>query len=319
MASRLDDELTVGEAQAGMRLDQALADLVPDRSRSQLKGWIEAGGVTLDGEQRRPRDKVMPGQRIRIAVEIEDRVEAEPEAIALDVIHEDEHLVVINKPAGLVVHPGAGNPAGTLMNGLLERYPRCSELPRAGIVHRLDKATSGVMVVALSAEAHTALVAALETRVVKREYQAVCLGVLTGGGRVDAPIARHPVDRKRMAVREGGKEAVTHYRVQERFRGHTHINCRLETGRTHQIRVHMAHIRHPLVGDPVYGGRLALPKGMGEAAIQTVRGFRRQALHARHLSFEHPVTGEPRSFEAPTPADLAQLLAALREDAADRD
>jgi 23S rRNA pseudouridine1911/1915/1917 synthase len=306
----------VPDSLAGQRLDQALAALFPDYSRSRLQGWIRAGQVRVDGRELRPRDKVDGGEQIVLSAELEDETRAEPEPIGLAVLHEDEDILVLDKPAGLVVHPGAGNPAGTLVNALLHHRPGLRALPRAGIVHRLDKDTSGVMVVACTAPAHAALVRQLEARSVKREYEAVCVGVMTGGGTVDAPIARHPVDRVRMAIREGGREAVTHYRVLDRFRGHTHVLCRLETGRTHQIRVHLASIRHPIVGDPVYGGRLAVPKGASAALIEALRGFKRQALHAARLELEHPGMGERVRFEAPLPADLQALLAALRQDAA---
>jgi len=232
----------------------------------------------------------------------------------LAILHEDEEILVLDKPAGLVVHPGAGNPAGTLVNALLHHRPDLRALPRAGIVHRLDKDTTGAMVVACTPAAHAALVRQLEERSVRREYQAVTVGVMTGGGTVDAPIGRHPVDRVRMAIREGGREAVTHYRVLARFRGHTHVLCKLETGRTHQIRVHLASIRNPIVGDPVYGGRLAVPKGASAPLIEALRGFRRQALHAARLELVHPGHGETVAFEAPLPADFAALLEALRAD-----
>ncbi len=299
----------------GQRLDQALAALFPDYSRSRLQGWIRAGQVRVDGRELRPRDKVDGGEEVVLSATLEDETDAAAEPIRLAILHEDAEVLVLDKPAGLVVHPGAGNPAGTLVNALLHHRPDLRVLPRAGIVHRLDKDTSGVMVVACTPAAHAALVRQLEERSVRREYEAVCVGVMTGGGTVDAPIGRHPVDRVRMAIREGGREAVTHYRVVARFRGHTHVLCKLETGRTHQIRVHLASIRCPIVGDPVYGGRLALPKGASAALIEALRGFRRQALHAARLEFEHPGSGEPVRFEAPLPADLEGLLAALRADA----
>jgi 23S rRNA pseudouridine1911/1915/1917 synthase len=314
-ARRVERRAVVPDELAGQRLDQALAALFPDYSRSRLQGWIRAGQVSVDGRALRPRDKVDGGEQIVLSAELEDETRAEPEPIRLTVLHEDEEILVLDKPAGLVVHPGAGNAAGTLVNALLHHRPDLRVLPRAGLVHRLDKDTSGVMVVACTPGAHAALVRQLEERSVKREYEAVCVGVMTGGGTVDAPIGRHPVDRVRMAIREGGREAVTHYRVSARFRGHTHVLCRLETGRTHQIRVHLASIRHPIVGDPVYGGRLALPKGASPALIEALRGFRRQALHAARLELVHPGSGELVHFEAPLAADLQALLAALRLDA----
>ena len=233
----------------------------------------------------------------------------------LDVVYEDESLLVVNKPAGLVVHPGAGNPRGTLMNGLLHHAPELEALPRAGIIHRLDKDTTGLLLIAKTLPAHTVLVRLLADRAISRIYRAICAGVLTGGGTIDAPIGRHPVDRKRMTVREDGKQAVTRYTVLERFTAHTYIEVRLETGRTHQIRVHFAHRQHALVGDPVYGGRLAVPGGAGDRLISELRRFRRQALHAHKLEVPHPVSADMLRFEAPLPDDFDRLLAALREHA----
>jgi 23S rRNA pseudouridine1911/1915/1917 synthase len=305
---RIPDEL------AGQRLDQALARMFPDYSRSRLKAWLLDGAVLVDGALWRPRDRVLGGETVVVTVSADAAVRAEPEPMALDVVHEDADLLVINKPAGLVVHPGAGNASGTLMNGLLAHAPQLESVPRAGIVHRLDKDTSGLLLVAKSLPAHTALVRALAERAISRQYLAICNGVLTGGGRIDAAIGRHPVDRTRMAVRDTGRPAVTHYTVLERFRAHTCVNVVLETGRTHQIRVHFAYRRHPLVGDPVYGGRLALPAGASEALREALRGFRRQALHAARLELRHPVSGEDLEIEVPPPADFQALLRVLRED-----
>ncbi|MGM0594013.1 MAG: 23S rRNA pseudouridine(1911/1915/1917) synthase RluD [Pseudomonadota bacterium] len=305
----------VPQSLAGRRLDQVLAELFPDYSRSRLQQWVKKGDVTVDGKALRPRDKLFGGERIELAVTLEPETAFEPEPIALDIVYEDEALLVINKPAGLVVHPAAGNWQGTLLNALLHHHPPIATVPRAGIVHRLDKATTGLLVVAKTLEAQTALVEQLQARSFTREYDAVVNGVLTGGGTVDAPLGRHPVDRKRMAVvRSGGKPAVTHYRVEERFRAHTHIKVKLETGRTHQIRVHMAHQRYPLVGDPVYGGRLRLPPACGEALMEMLRGFRRQALHASRLGLEHPTSGEYLEWTAPLPEDMQRLIDVLRED-----
>lgn len=305
---------TIPIESAGQRLDQALARLFPEYSRSRLKAWLLDGAISVDGKCPRPRDPVHGGETVSLRAEPEVVVAAEPEAIELDVVYEDDSLIVINKPAGLVVHPGAGNPRGTLMNGLLHHAPELEELPRAGIIHRLDKDTSGLLLIARTLPAHTALVRRLADREISRYYLAVCAGVLTGGGSIDAPIGRHRVDRKRMCVRDDGKPAVTHYTVLERFAAHTYIKVRLETGRTHQIRVHFAHRRHALLGDPVYGGRLALPAGAGDELIQVLRGFRRQALHAAQLQLAHPISDEALSFEAPLPADFEKLLAALRGD-----
>ena len=299
---------------AGQRLDQALAEALAEHSRTRIKEWIDAGQVLVNGLKLRPKDKVVGGERVEVNAVIPDAVELAPESIDLDIVHEDDQVLVINKPAGLVVHPGAGNAAGTLQNALLHFDARLAQTPRAGIVHRLDKDTTGLMVVARTLEAHTALVRAIEAREVERDYEAICLGVMTGGGLVDAPIGRHSVDRLRMSIREDGRDAVTHYRVVQRFRGHTHVSLKLETGRTHQIRVHMAHIKYPLVGDKVYGGRLLLPKGASPELVEALRGFRRQALHAARLAFEHPISGKPIVCQAPTPADMQGLLAVLAED-----
>lgn len=278
----------------GQRLDRALASLMPDYSRSRLQRWLADGALTVDGDTPAAKTAVAGGERVRLFVpDAADDAEVRPEPIGLSIIHEDADLLVIDKPAGLVMHPGAGNADGTLQNALLNHDETLAALPRAGIVHRLDKDTSGILVVAKTFAAHKQLVADLAERTVKREYEAVAVGVMTAGGNVEAPIDRHPVDRKRMAVREDGREAITHYRVITRYRAHTHIRCRLETGRTHQIRVHLAHVRYPLLGDPVYGRRLALPPDSSDAFIDTLRGFRRQALHARTLGLTHPTTGEP--------------------------
>ena len=311
-------EATVPLSAAGRRFDQALAEMFPDYSRSRLTAWIKAGGVTLDGAQAPPRQLLRGGEQVRLEVELEDEVAMAPEDIALDIVHEDGHVLVLNKPAGLVVHPGAGNSAGTLLNALLHHDPVLAQLPRGGIVHRLDKDTSGLMVVAKTLPAHTALVDMLSRHDVERQYEAVVLGTLVAGGTVDAPIGRHMGDRLRQAVRdeEDGKHAVTHYRLRERFRAHSLIQCSLETGRTHQIRVHLAHIGHPLIGDPLYGGGLKLPKGATSELVAALRGFRRQALHAERLAFEHPVSREPLSFSAERPADQQALIDALRADTA---
>ncbi len=306
----------VPESAAGRRFDAVLAELFPQHSRSRLAAWIKSGHALLDGAPARPRDPVRGGEPVTLDAPPDDtQVHAVAQDIPLDVLYEDAHVLVIDKPAGLVVHPGAGNPEGTLVNALLHRDPALASLPRAGIVHRLDKDTSGLMVVARTIEAHTALVRAIEARDVHREYEAVCLGVMTGGGTVEAPIGRHPVDRLRMAIRENGREAVTHYRVLQRFRGHTHVRLTLETGRTHQIRVHMAHIKYPLVGDQVYGGRLLLPKGASPELVDALRGFKRQALHAARLAFEHPKSDKQIECTAPIPEDMQSLIDVLAADA----
>ncbi|MEM9689101.1 MAG: 23S rRNA pseudouridine(1911/1915/1917) synthase RluD [Pseudomonadota bacterium] len=308
--------LTIPEALSGKRLDQALAALFPQYSRSRLKRWLLDGAVLVDGERWKPRDPVQGGETVQLDAVEDVQVRSAPEAIPLSISFEDEHLLIIDKPPGLVVHPGAGNPTGTLMNGLLAHHAGLETLPRAGIVHRLDKDTSGLLLVGKTLEAHTALTRLLADRDISRRYQAVVNGVLTGGGTIDKPIARHPVDRTRMSVQDNGREAVTHYTVAERYRAHTLVDVKLETGRTHQIRVHFAWRRHALLGDPVYGGRLALPKGASQPLIDALRQFRRQALHAVRLGFEHPMTGEAIDVRAPLPEDLNALLATLKQDTA---
>ncbi|KAA2284913.1 23S rRNA pseudouridine(1911/1915/1917) synthase RluD [Arenimonas fontis] len=310
-------EASIPPESAGRRFDQVLAELFPDFSRSRLAEWIKSGDALLDGRRVKPKEPVRGGEPITLAVRLSVETDAEPEALPLAVQYQDEDVIVLDKPAGLVVHPGAGNPRGTLVNALLHHDPRLAELPRAGVVHRLDKDTSGLMVVARSLRAHASLVEQLSGREVHRQYLAVVQGSMVAGSTVDAPIGRHPTDRIRMAVlREGGREAVTHYRVREKFRAHTLVECRLETGRTHQIRVHMAHARHPLVGDPLYGGAFRLPKAATEELAAQLRGFRRQALHAEKLAFRHPASGETLAFETPMPADMQALVRALRADTA---
>ena len=307
-------QAVVPDASTGHRLDVVAAELFPTYSRSRLSEWIKSGKLLLDGAQVRPRDTVFGGQLLSLEAELETQTTAQAEDIALDVLYEDDHVLVINKPAGLVVHPGAGNHSGTVVNALMFRYPEAGQLVRAGIVHRLDKDTSGVMVIARTIEAQTALVEQLSARDVHRQYLAVVSGSLVSGGTADFPIDRHPRDRLKMGVREDGKEAITHYRLRERFRAHTVLECRLETGRTHQIRVHMAHLKQPIIGDPLYGGALKLPRGATDELVAALRGFKRQALHAEVLEFSHPVTGEPVRCSAPVPADMQALIAALRDD-----
>jgi len=313
--NRITGQFTVPPELSGKRLDQAAAELVPEYSRSRLQSWIKNGALTVNSKQCKPRDKVMLDDVLTLDAEPEAQVTWQAEPISLDVVYEDEHLLVINKPAGLVVHPAAGHADGTLVNALLNYAPEVENLPRAGIVHRLDKDTSGIMVVARSLVAHTSLVEQLQSRTMGREYEAVVVGSLTGGATIEEPIGRHPSDRKRMAVVSSGKPAVTHYRLIERFAAHTHIHCKLESGRTHQIRVHLTHVRHPLVGDPVYGGRLRLPKGTTEELREVLAAFNRQALHARKLTLEHPETGEMLSWEVPLPEDMVNLIQALRKHA----
>ena len=300
---------------AGMRLDAALARVLTAYSRSQLKLWLQEGALTVDGGQPLPRSVVRGGEQVLLRVPDAPASEARPEPILLNVVHADDAIIVIDKPAGLVVHPAAGHREGTLVNALLHYAPELAALPRAGIVHRLDKETTGLLVVARTAASQTALVRQLQERSVHREYRALVQGVLISGGTVDAAIGRHPVDRKRMAVVSGGKPAVTHYRVLQRLRAHSLLQVQLDTGRTHQIRVHMAHISHPVVGDPVYGGRPRPVRDMRPEAAEALSAFRRQALHAAVLGLKHPGTGAECRFEATLPADFQFLLEALEMDA----
>jgi 23S rRNA pseudouridine1911/1915/1917 synthase len=308
-------EVTVPEGLAGKRFDQALAEMFPEFSRSRLTEWIKSGDALLNGEIIKPKTAVNGGETVTLSAKQQTETDAEAEDIPLDIVYADADVLVVNKPAGLVVHPGAGNSHGTLVNALLHYDAELAGLPRAGIVHRLDKDTSGLMVVARSLRAHAGLIEQLSSRSVHRQYVAVVQGAMVAGNSVIAANDRHPTDRVRMAVAKvGGREAITHYRVREKFRSHTAIECRLETGRTHQIRVHMAYVKHPLIGDPLYGGSFKLPKAATEHLTATLRAFKRQALHAEKLSFVHPVSGETLSFESPLPQDMIELLASLRED-----
>jgi 23S rRNA pseudouridine1911/1915/1917 synthase len=313
--NRIVRRLSVPEELAGRRLDQAAAALLPEFSRSRLKTWIDAGQLTVGGHGARARTVLRGGEELLLETELEAAVAVEPEDIPLAVVYADDALLVVDKPVGLVVHPGAGNRSGTLQNALLHRHPELSVLPRAGLVHRLDKDTSGLLLVARTLSSHKQLSAALERRAIRRTYQAICHGVLTGGGTIDAPIARHRHERTKMAVLDGGREARTHYRVVERFRAHTHCEVELETGRTHQIRVHMAHIHAPLLGDPVYGGRARQPRGADDGLRAALQGFRRQALHASRLAFVHPSTDADMTFDSDLAVDLQRLLGLLRADA----
>lgn len=297
------------------RLDQSIARLFPEYSRSKLKEWILAGSVKVDGEAiTAPREKLKGGEAILIEAQQAVQVFNEAQDIALNVVYEDDDILVINKPANLVVHPGAGNPSGTILNALLSHYPEIEKVPRAGIVHRLDKDTTGLMVVAKTLSAQTSLVNQLQAREMGREYEAVVLGNMIAGGTVDENIGRHQTKRTLMAVREMGKPAVTHYRIKQKFRAHTHLRLKLETGRTHQIRVHMTHIKHPLVGDIQYGGRPRLPRHASAPFVDMLRGFKRQALHAIQLSLTHPTTQETMTWKAPLPEDFESLLKEMRDD-----
>ncbi|MDO3384874.1 23S rRNA pseudouridine(1911/1915/1917) synthase RluD [Gilvimarinus sp. SDUM040013] len=300
----------------GQRFDQIAASLFPDYSRARLQEWIKNGDLTVNEAVLKPKDKLIGGETLSVNVHLQSEETWQAEAIDIDIVYEDEQIMVVNKPAGLVVHPAAGNYTGTLVNALLYHLPQMAELPRAGIVHRLDKETTGLMVVAKTLAAHHSLVNQLQARTVSRQYEAVAIGQFTGPGKVNAPIGRHPKQRKQMAVvLHSGKPAVTHYSVLKRFPRHAHLRLKLETGRTHQIRVHMAHINHPLVGDPVYGGRFKRPAGIGSQLAETLKQFPRQALHAIELGLEHPASGEYMQWDVPLPSDMQNLLSALeRED-----
>ncbi len=315
MTSQFNQQAVVAAHHNGMRFDQVAALLFSDFSRSRLKTWILSGELQVNGARGQPRDKVWQGDTLDLTATVEADGDWQPEAIELEILHEDAHLLVVNKPAGLVVHPAAGHPAGTLLNALLNHCPALGELPRAGIVHRLDKDTSGLMVVAKKLSSHARLVEQLQARTVKRQYRAVVLGSPVSEGTVNAPIGRHPQQRKKMAVvSSNGKEAITHYRVLRRFAAHTELQLNLETGRTHQIRVHMASIGYPLVGDPVYGGRLRVPREAGQELAQMLCNFKRQALHATELGLFHPASGEALRWRAPLPEDMRQLTALLEQD-----
>ena len=307
--------ISIPEEMAGQRLDVVLAELMPDYSRSRLKQWLLDGLVLLDGQQVKPKTKVHSEQQLELNVHVADiSDECLAEDIPLNIVYEDESLIVVNKPAGLVVHPAVGNRQGTLQNALLFYDQTLADVPRAGIVHRLDKDTSGLMVVARTLASHKYLVEQIQQRDVHREYQTLVHGVMTGGGTVDQPIGRHSHDRVRMTVREDGRPSVTHYRVLDRYRVYTHLHVELETGRTHQIRVHMQHLRHPVVGDPVYSGRSRVPAEADESFLELLKNFNRQALHAWRLSLHHPETGELIQWEAPLPEDMQKLVAAMKED-----
>lgn len=303
----------------GQRLDAALAETFPDFSRSRLQAWLKQGLVKIDGKVvTKPRHILLGGEKVELQAQTESETNVEAQPIALDIVYEDESILVINKAPGLVVHPGAGNPGGTLMNALLYHYPSLREVPRAGIVHRLDKDTSGLMVVAKTLQAQSHLVDQLQRHDVERVYDAIVVGNMIAGGTINKPIGRHPTDRKRMAVRvTGGKSAVSHYRVAEKFRAHTHVKVSLETGRTHQIRVHMAYLGFPLLGDPVYGQRLRIPRQMMPEFVEILKNFKRQALHAGVLSLTHPTSGKTMKWKAPIPDDMALLIDILRDDEVD--
>ena len=315
MTDKIQRTLTIAPELGGMRLDQALVKSLPEYSRTQIQEWIKLGAITLDGSPTKARVTVIGGETVTIDAERKAQPTWEAEDITLNIVYEDDDVLVINKPAGMVVHPAAGNFNSTLLNALLHHAPQLQKLPRAGIVHRLDKDTSGLLVIAKTPAAHMSLTQQIKERAITRIYQTIVYGLMTSGGTVDAPIARHPILRKRMAVmEETGKPAITHYRLIEKYRAHTRIKVQLETGRTHQIRVHMAHIHYPILGDPTYGGRLQLPKAASPQLIAAMRNFKRQALHACELSFIHPVTQKQITCQAPLPEDMQDLVKILKQD-----
>ena len=308
-------DLEIPEELSGQRLDSALARMMPEHSRTRIKGWIEGGAVLVGRRPCKPRDTVEAGAHVRVQMGAPSaQTTVQPETIELNFAHQDKDIFVVDKPAGLVVHPGAGNAEHTLQNGLLGLDPALARLPRAGLIHRLDKDTSGLLVIARNETAQTSLSRQLMARTMTREYLALSVGVMVSGGTIDAPIGRNRSDRLRMAVRESGRPAVTHYRVLERFRAHTYLSVKLETGRTHQIRLHLSHLKYPIVGDPVYGGRFGLPRGASADLIDALRHFKRQALHAATLGFDHPRSGKRLTLTSPVPADLAHLLGVMRTD-----
>ncbi len=305
---------TVPDDWSGERVDQALAKLFPDYSRSRLQTWLKEGQILVDGEVKRAKDKVLGGEHIELKVILGSENVWQPENIPLDIVYEDEHLLVVNKPPTMVVHPAAGNYNGTLLNALLHHAPELEAVPRAGIVHRLDKETSGLLVVARTLTSQKLLVEQLQARTFLREYDAIIRGSVTAGSTINQPIGRHPINRKRMAVTDKGKPAITHYRVNERYRLHTKLTVKLETGRTHQIRVHMAYINHAILGDPVYGGRFKIPAASDDEFVEALKGFKRQALHARHLGLVHPATNEFIEWEVEVPQDMIDIQNVLRQD-----
>ncbi|WP_174492176.1 23S rRNA pseudouridine(1911/1915/1917) synthase RluD [Acinetobacter sp. Marseille-Q1623] len=313
-ATRLSLQFQLDESYLGLRIDQVAATVWSEFSREKLKQWLKDGHLLVNGNIVKPKYKCEGNELLTLEVELEAQTSAQPENIPLDIVFEDEDIIVINKPVGMIVHPGAGNPNGTLVNALLYHYPKSAELTRAGLVHRIDKDTSGLLVVAKNLEAQFALSKQLAKKSVYRIYDLICYGNIIAGGTIDEPIKRHPVDRIKMAILPGGRDAVTHYNVKERFQHFTRVQAQLETGRTHQIRVHFTYIGFPLVGDPVYMSRVKVPAGASELLTDTLRGFKRQALHAAKLGLVHPRTKEEMLFEAPWPADFTTLVEVLRSE-----
>lgn len=314
MNHKIQHSIIIPAELSGMRLDQAVAKILPEYSRALIQKWIKNGNLLLNQEEVKPKTIIYGEEAVTLEAILEPQAEWSAQPLPLNIVYEDEAILVINKPTGVIVHPGNGNPDHTLLNALLYHAPELKLLPRAGIVHRLDKDTTGLLVIGKTLAAHSSLSKQLKARTIRREYQAIVNGSMISGGTIEAPIARHSLLRKRMAVIDTGRPAITHYRVAEKFRDHTRLKVQLETGRTHQIRVHMAYIQHPIIGDPVYGGRLKLPKSATSVLISALRQFKRQALHAEELELMHPMTGEIMQWQAEVPPDFADLLKCLRED-----
>ena len=307
--------IIIPDAMSGKRLDQALAELLPEHSRARLQSWIRDDYVQIDKKSMRPRDKVHGGEQVEIRAEIESQISAAPEDIPLEIVFEDEHLIIINKPARLIVHPGAGNPKHTLMNALLHHDQQLEQVARAGIVHRLDKDTTGLLVVARTPQSHTYLANQLQARKIHREYVTIVSGIMTAGGTINQPIGRHRTHRTKMAVVKNGRPSITHYRIIKKYKHHTQLQVNLETGRTHQIRVHLTWLHYPIIGDPVYGGKKQLVKGMDPNLANYITAFPRQALHARAIQLHHPLSKEMMTWKAPIPEDMAELINTLETDA----
>ena len=309
----INEKFTIPDDYHGLRVDQAVAKLLSGYSRSQLQKWLASGQILINGQRAAAKQKVQGGESVVLNVLLQPDQRWEAQALPLNIVYQNDDIVIVNKPADLVTHPGAGNPDGTLVNALLHHIPETQNLPRAGIIHRLDKETSGLLVVAKTLHAHNDLVKALQAREIHREYECIVQGKLISGGTVDEPIGRHPKNRLQQAVITSGKPAITHYRIIQRFQHYTHLKVVLETGRTHQIRVHMAHIGHPIVGDPLYGGRKRIPKNLSPELKIILDNFNRQALHAKKLILINPSSGESQTFEIPAPEDFLILLNGLKE------
>ena len=303
--------LIVDEDNNNQRFDKVVATLLQDFSRMTIKNWINSGNVLLDNHTAEPKTKVYKGQKIQVFPITEDRQETVAEKIDFGIAYEDEDLLIVDKPSGLVVHPGHGNPTGTLQNGLLYYLPFLKNLPRGGLIHRLDKDTSGLLIIAKTSHSYTKMVSALEQRKILREYRAICVGAMTSGGKVDAKISRDTKNRIKFAISKNGKHALTHFRILRKFEQHTYIGLRLDTGRTHQIRVHMSHIKYPLLGDPLYGKRLIIPQGASKTLLSKLQQFKRQALHANKISLRHPVSHEELTIKSKIPEDILSILVAL--------